>query len=401
MLQHERKLLVGNHELIKYINKKNVLDTIFQEKQISRIEISKLVKLTMPTVMRIVEEFIQDGLVNEIGKGNSRGGRKPSMLSINQNARYFLAVTISENVSSVVANLGGKILGEYELKIDFSGQEDFILAQLKNCMQQAVKKSGLSAGDIAYCGIGTPGLGFKYFTSGRIGHIFGYWSKLSIDFFKKKGNFEYPVVIENIAKMGALGELKYGRGREFSAYLFIHAGSGIGMGVVRDGSLDLGVTGTAGEFGHTTIDYNGQECYCGNRGCVESYCSSIAVCREYKRELINNGFDTGRDYSIQDVAEAVKNGEYFAVMVARRIGALLGIGLANVINVYNPAAVFVGGELCAIPLCIETAFEEAEKHIFMNASREVSFLMSSLESQMPAMGALGYAIENYFDEYCR
>ncbi|MDR2784551.1 MAG: hypothetical protein LBB83_01420, partial [Treponema sp.] len=58
------------------------------------------------------------------------------------------------------------------------------------------------------------------------------------------------------------------------------------------------------------------------------------------------------------------------------------------------------GELCAIPLCIETAFEEAEKHIFMNASREVSFFISSMESQAVIMGTLGYAIENYFDEYC-
>jgi predicted NBD/HSP70 family sugar kinase len=401
MLKHERKILVGNHELIKYINKKNVLDTIFQEKQISRIEISKRVKLAMPTVMRIVDEFIRDGLVNEIGKGNSSGGRKPSMLSINPDARYFLVVTISEYAYSVVSNLGGKILGDYELKIDFSGQEDFILAQLKNCMGQAVEKSGLSTGDITYCGIGTPGMGFKYFTSGKIGHVFGYWSKLSIDFFKKKGNFEYPVVIENIAKMGALGELKYGKGKEFNTYLFIYAGAGVGMGVVRNGNLELGVSGTAGEFGHTTIDYNGQECYCGNRGCIESYCSTIAVCKEYKRELINNGFDTGRDYSINDIAEAVKNGEYFAVTVARRIGVLLGIGLANVINLYNPAAVFVGGELCAIPLCIETAFEEAEKHIFMNASREISFFMSSMESQVIIMGTLGYAIENYLDEYCK
>ncbi|MDR0452166.1 MAG: winged helix-turn-helix domain-containing protein, partial [Treponema sp.] len=152
-MRHERKLLVGNHELIRYINKKNVLDTIFQEKQISRIEISKRVKLAMPTVMRIVEEFIQDGLVNEIGKGNSNGGRKPAMLSINQDARYFLVVTVSEYAYSMVANLGGKILGDYELKIDFSGQEDFILAQLKNCMQQAIKKSGLNAGDITCCGI--------------------------------------------------------------------------------------------------------------------------------------------------------------------------------------------------------------------------------------------------------
>jgi predicted NBD/HSP70 family sugar kinase len=88
-------------------------------------------------------------------------------------------------------------------------------------------------------------------------------------------------------------------------------------------------------------------------------------------------------------------------MVARRIGVLLGIGLANVINLYNPAAVFVGGELCSIPFCIETAFEEAEKHIFMNTSREVSFLMSSMESQVVTMGTLGYAIENYFNEYCR
>jgi predicted NBD/HSP70 family sugar kinase len=399
--KHERKIVVGNHELIKYLNKKNVLDVIFEEKQISRIEISKRVKLAMPTVMRIVDEFIRDGLVGEIGKGNSNGGRKPSILSINSGARYFLATVISESAYSVVANLGGEILGSYELNIDFTGQEDFILAQLKTCMLKAVEKSGLDIADITYCGIGTPGMGFKYFTSGKIGHMFGYWSKSSIDFFKKKGNFEYPVIIENIAKMGALGELKYGRGKEFNTYLFIYAGAGIGMGFVRNGNLELGVTGTAGEFGHTTIDYNGQECYCGNRGCIESYCSTIAVCKEYKRELINNGFDTGRDYSIPDIAEVVKNGEYFAVMVARRIGVLLGIGLANVINLYNPAAVFVGGELCAIPLCIETAFEEAEKHIFMNSSRELTFLMSSMESQVVIRGTLGYAIENYFDEYCK
>ncbi|WP_010253842.1 ROK family transcriptional regulator [Treponema primitia] len=401
MPKHKQEILVGNHGLIKYINKKNVLDTILREEQISRIDISKRVKLAMPTVMRIVDEFVNDGLVIEIGKGSSNGGRKPNLLSVNADARYFLATLISGSVRSVVANMQGKILSDYESEIDFSGQEDHILTQLKNCMQRAIEGCGLTANDIAYSSIGTPGMGFKYYTAGKTSHVFGYWSKLSINFFKKQGQFEYPTAIENIAKMGALGELRYGKGKYYSDYLFIFAGTGVGMGVVRNGSFELGVSGTAGEFGHTIIDYNGPECYCGNRGCIESYCSTIAICREYKRERINNGFDAASDYSVSEVAEAVRRGESYAVTVAKRIGMLLGIGIANAINLYNPDAVIVGGELCEVPLCIEAAFEEAKRHIFRNASRDVNFLISSRDNPILIMGTIAYAMENCFNEYCK
>jgi predicted NBD/HSP70 family sugar kinase len=173
------------------------------------------------------------------------------------------------------------------------------------------------------------------------------------------------------------------------------------MGVVKNGSFELGVSGAAGEFGHTIIDYNGPECYCGNRGCIESYCSTIALCSEYKRERINNKLNAAHEYTIAEVAEAVKRGESSAVSVAKRIGMLLGIGIANAINLYNPEAVILGGELCGVPLCIEAAFEEAQRHIFRNASRDVVFLVSSQDTPMLIMGTIAYAMENYFNEYCK
>jgi predicted NBD/HSP70 family sugar kinase len=111
--------------------------------------------------------------------------------------------------------------------------------------------------------------------------------------------------------------------------------------------------------------------------------------------------NTTDSYSVSEVAAAVRNGESYAVTAAKRIGMLLGIGIANAINLYNPEAVIVGGELCEVPLCIEAAFEEAKRHIFRNASREVIFLISSRDNQMLIMGTVAYAMENYFDGYCK
>ncbi len=400
MVKRKSNIVVGSSGLIKSINKKNVLNTIKRSEMISRAEISREVKLTMPTVMRISEELIQDGLVCEVGKGVSTGGRKPNLLSIVPNGRYFLGTVIQKNIQSIVANMSGDILSSYRRDIDYSGGEDKILAQLEQCMEEAVRMSGLTENDISYSGIGTPGMGFKY-TEQASDDVFSYWATKRMDFFKEKGHFKWPTVVENVAKLGALGELEYGIGKNLDDYLYIFADYGIGMGRVKGGKLDVGNSGVAGELGHMSIDFNGRDCYCGNRGCLESYCSINALLKEYRREKMMNGSAEGAGYGLQTIEDAAGQGDPVAEEVLKRVGSWLGIGLANVVNIYNPGAIILGGELeRRFPLYVQSTSETMMKNIFMDKSRNIKVLAGTIEKPMEALGAVALAIEAYFEKYC-
>ncbi|MCL1855355.1 MAG: ROK family transcriptional regulator [Clostridia bacterium] len=393
-------LVVGNIGLIKSLNKRNILNAIVRKGSISRTEIARRVRLAMPSVMRIVDDFVKDGIVIETGKGDSTGGRKPSMLSINPGARFFLGSTVLDEIKSIVTNTDGQILGSAKTKTGLNGGEDEIIIQLKANMDMAIAASGLAPKDIAYAGIGTPGMGFTYMDRPGSG-AFAFWSKLSKETFKRRCQFEFPAVVENIAKVGALGELRYGNGKEQPDYLFIEVGLGVGMGVVRGGRLDIGVDGLAGEFGHTSINFAGSECYCGKRGCVESYCSVGALLQEYQRRRVIDGTPCERNPSMEDFAEAIEKEDPTALDVAVSCGQLLGLGISNAVNLYNPGAVIVGGDACGIPLYVESAFEAARKGIFMNTSRSVKLFIASQEKPTYLMGAVAIAIEHFFDEYCR
>ena len=111
----------GNSGLIKSMNKRIVLDILLRNEAVSRTMLSELAGLAMPTVMRIVDSFIADGLISEIGKGDSSGGRKPVMLQINPNAYYFLGTDVSRECHSVVANIHGEIIGSAQCVMDYTG----------------------------------------------------------------------------------------------------------------------------------------------------------------------------------------------------------------------------------------------------------------------------------------
>lgn len=400
MAKRKSNMVVGSSGLIKSINKKNILNTIKRNAMVSRAEISREVKLTMPTVMRISEELIRDGLVCEIGKGISTGGRKPNLLSIIPNGRYFIGTVIDKNIQSIVTNIEGEILSSCRRDIDYSGGEDKILVQLKQCMKEAVRMSGLSKEDMSYSGIGTPGMGFKYAKQANDG-VFSYWATKNLDFFKEKGHFEWPTAVENAAKLGALGELEYGIGKSLNDYIYVYADYGVGMGRVKGGKLDIGIDGVAGELGHTSIDFNGRDCYCGSRGCLESYCSINALVKEYRHEKVLDGGANGSNYGLQMIEDALAQGDPTAEEVVKRVGGWLGIGLANAVNIYNPSAVIIGGELARrFPLYIQSASEVMMKNIFRDKGRKIKALAGTVDKPMEALGAIALAIEAYFDEYC-
>lgn len=392
----------GNSGLIKSMNKRIVLNVLLHRDAVSRTELSEAAGLAMPTVMRIVDGFIADGLVLELGKGDSSGGRKPVMLCIDPDAYYFLGTDISRECHSVVTNIRGEILGRAQCVIDYQSDAAAITSQIRQNMLKAIDKSGVNPSKIVYSGIGTPGIGFKFIRNSNLS--FAFWSDANRSNLEEQLQIGYPTVFENAGRLGAIAELKFGVGRYLHDFLYILAGEGVSVGVVINGKLETGHHGIGCEFGHTTINYAGQQCYCGNRGCVETYCSTHALIREYETNLLENGLlNCAKNQTpLYDLLCAVESGNKLAVSAAQRAGTALGIGIGNLINLYNPEAIIMGGELCqTLPIYSQAAENEAKKHIFINEARNVKFLEATLKYHSEAIGAVALASDRFFSDYCK
>lgn len=397
-----KHIKIGSSGLMKSMNKRIILDMLLNNENVSRTMLSEASGLAMPTVMRIVEGFMEDKLVEEVGKGDSNGGRKPVILTVNPNTYYFLGTDVSRVCRSVVANIRGEIVSKSQCVMDFQQEEKKIMEQVRQNMCNAIEKSGVDSNKIVYSGVGLPGIGFKFMQNSN--SFFSFWSDKSREKIEQQLQIGYPTVIENLGRLGAVAELKFGIGRHLKNFLYIYADEGVGMGVVTNGKLETGYHGVGSEFGHTTINFSGQQCYCGNRGCIETYCSSQALLREYKTQLLSEGLLNKGKNSLQlyDLFYAIDGGDILANKAVWQAGSTLGIGIGNMINIFNPKAVIMGGELCqTLPSYMQAAEEEARRHIFINEARQVKFYEASIQWNAEALGAVALAIDCFFTNYCK
>ncbi|RKY58979.1 MAG: ROK family protein [Candidatus Latescibacterota bacterium] len=160
--------------------------------------------------------------------------------------------------------------------------------------------------------------------------------------------FGVPVFLDNDANVAALGEQWQGAGKGIRFFLCVTLGTGIGGGVVLDGKLLQGFNGNAAEIGHITIDYNGPQCPCGNRGCLELYASATGIVRRTKEKMERERPDTVLwkrfdGLTAKDISEAANDGDEFARAMYEETGFLLGVGLVSAVNLYNVEVIALGG----------------------------------------------------------
>ena len=184
--------------------------------------------------------------------------------------------------------------------------------------------------------------------------------------------FRIPVLLENDANAAAVGEMWFGAARGARNVICITLGTGVGAGIILDGKLWRGTFGTAGELGHTTFDaFNGPQCKCGNRGCLEMYASATAIVR-MARELLSSHTDTIlRDQCLtaEKVYEAGVCGDSLALEIFRTVGAYLGVGIANLINILGPEVIVIGGGVANGWTLFEGAMRE---QVLKQASRPLT-----------------------------
>lgn len=321
-------------------NRNLVFKTILEQESISRADIARATRLTRTTVSDIVNELIQDGLVEEVGIGSSRGGKSPILLSVVEDSRTMIGLDLAQNqFSGAVVNLCGKLHQTLSLPLD-ERDGDEALSLVYEILDPLVESAGSSLVGI---GVGTPGL-----VNTREGVVISAvnldWNNLSLARLLRE-RYDMPVCVLNDSQAAAMGEYVYGYGSDEPRNLIvINARHGIGAGIVIDGQLFQGDGGGAGEIGHVVVvTENGLPCRCGNYGCLETVASAQAIVKRM-RSLVDDSYAKSA-ITLDDVEAAYAAGDPVARQVVLEAGSYMGLAISGLVGMLNIHNIVLSGEL--------------------------------------------------------
>lgn len=375
----------GDLALIKKMNTSIVLEAVLKHAPLSRAGISETTGLNKATVSSLVQDLIDANLVYESGPGQSSGGRKPVMLLFNDKAGYAVGIDLGVNyIRGILTDLAGAVVADRYLELSRAGQE-LPLEQLLACINDLLAKAPDSPYGIVGIGVGVPGI---VDDQGTI--LFAPNMKLKQIELRRmlEERYKLPVTIDNEANAGAQGEQKYGAGRGIRNQIYVSVGIGIGTGIILNKELFKGASGFSGELGHLSIQFDGKPCSCGNQGCWELYASENALL-EQAAEL---GFDT-----LEQLLAAAEQGDERVRDLFREIGSYLGVGVANIVNVFNPDVVIIGNRMSGGAKWLGPAITEAVDARTLSYHRaQLRILFAELQEQSAVRGAAYYAISEFF-----
>ncbi|MEN1989315.1 MULTISPECIES: ROK family transcriptional regulator [Paenibacillus] len=378
--------ITGDQMLVKKINKSIVLDTIRRNAPLSRARVSEVTGLNKATVSNLVAELIQDELVQEIGPGESSGGRKPLMLLFRATAGYAVGLELSvSHLKGVLTDLEGNVVAESTAKLE-AHDVPAVFGQLKLAASELIQAAPASPHGVIGIGIGVPGMvdedGTVLFAP-NLG-----WEGVPLRSMLEEA-FNVPVTIDNEANAGAHGELNFGAGVGVRHLIYISAGIGIGSGIMVDGELYKGAWGYAGETGHMSIEAEGRACSCGNRGCWELYASEKAY--DHPEQKLNLPAHTTRE-----LIEYAKLGNSSVLALYEGIGRKLGIGITNIVNSFNPERIIIGGPLSEAGPWIESSLKQVvEERTLPYHRRSLQIEWAGLGSRSTRIGAAYSAISQF------
>ncbi|MDP2208181.1 MAG: ROK family protein [Bacteroidota bacterium] len=253
-------------------------------------------------------------------------------------------------------------------------------------------------------GIGAPGIVDNDNSTVKNPPNFTDWTEVNLGEVIKK-EFNLPVVVENDANAAALGEAKFGAGIDYQNFLFIIWGTGVGGGIILDNKIYRGPFGGAGEIGHTTIDYNGPLCNCGNRGCIESYIGQRYLSERTRQKLEQLPKEAPQSKIIQLVkgnlgliepyiiSVAAEQGDPFAKEILSEAGNLLGVAIASILNVLDLRIVVVGGGISAAGEYVFNAITKSVRsRVLTSIKPDVKVIPAKLGNTAGIFGAASLVI---------
>ncbi|MFC6090804.1 ROK family transcriptional regulator [Saccharothrix lopnurensis] len=322
-------------------NRATLLSTLFFDGPLSRYELSRLSGLSAATVSNVTAELVEDGLVVEAGSVDSDGGRPRVLLRVNPAFGHVVGVDVGETGIKVeLFDLGLTQLAARDHALSPSSPAA-VASLVASSVRDVVAAAGVPVSTVLGVGVGVPGTVEQGAAAVVHAPTIG-WDAVRLEELIRAAGGTWPLYVENGAKTQGQAEMWFGAGRGARHVVIALIGSGVGAAVVTDGGVYRGATSSAGEWGHTTIVYGGRPCRCGALGCLEAYVGAEAILDRYRKARGRNLAAGGEQSTVAALIAAAAHSRTAARVLDETAG-YLGAGIANLVNLFNPERIVLGG----------------------------------------------------------
>lgn len=385
-------------------NAASILASIFHSGRITQREISRTTGLSFTTVASAVSRLEKRGIIKRSVESSTNGGRPAALYKCNPAYRHLLGIEArKDKLYLVVSDLEGNVLEQNAVPFDKKIGKDGFLKLLVQAAGEQIDSFKERKARFLGIGIGVAGLVNPKDGSVSILSHLSNWGTLPLKEVVEE-KFHLGVAVHNLAAAAALGELRYGAGRAKENFLLLNVTDGVGGGVVLNGRLYTGTSGTAGEFGHITVDDHGPVCTCGNVGCLETL-TSVPAMIQNARKAISQGVNS----AIKEIAggspdsitfpvllEAARQEDKLAYKLFTDVGRYLGEGVVSLVNLLNPELIIIGGDLVQAGDLILGPVNDVLKRQALEVPRKsVEIVFSKLGDSASALGAVVPLIDEF------
>jgi N-acetylglucosamine repressor len=384
----------GSKQLLRDLNQNLVFNAIANRGAISRTEIAHETGLPAATVTRITREFVAAKLVTEEApaSSDSGSGRRPILLRINPSMGFVVGVKLREDgMTLAVCDLGCAVIHSLESPLPERSAPHQVCDAIAHAVATAMREAHAPLQRLLGVGIGMAGLIDSANGICRYSAIMG-WHDVEL-----QAPLEYqlrvPVRLDNDVNTLAVAERLFGPGRAANEFIVVTIGRGIGLGVVIGGEIYRGVNGGAGEFGHISIDLSSQApiCNCGKRGCLEAIASDYGIVRAALQR------DPGTHVEAEMRALLQRADEPEIQRIFAHAGEVLGVAIANLVNIFDPQLVLLTGEgVTAGDMLLEPMRAAIPVHTFGRPFNQATLQVAPTDDIAWARGAASLILQEVF-----
>lgn len=374
------------------ILKRKIILALATEGDSTIADLSRILNVSNPTITKLVGELITEGYVQDLGKIETGGGRRPCAYGLVPESGYFLGVTILDDMLDfgVIDLNKNTVMTQKGIPFTYNNNTQFI-DNLTARTEEFVDSLGAAKDRI---------LGMGISVKGRVDAASGViYNQMNSDGYplarimREKTGIE--TIVENDTRAITYAEYLSGDNSEVQNALFINVDRGIGVGIIVRGKLYYGKSGFSGEFGHIPFFDNEKICQCGKKGCLETEASGTALETRFAESLkdgassiLSEKYRNGETVTMSDIIQATKDDDVLSIDLITSIGEKLGRGVSVLINLFNPELVVIGGTMSEVGdylmLPIRTALN---KYSLRLVTRDTQLRLSSLGDTAGVLGA--------------
>lgn len=389
-----------NNEDVSNMNQIFIVQYLQRHGVSTRAQISKAMGLTQASVSKITGRLIEMGIVEETGFLTGAKGRRSVGIYLCANQRKVIGVKLSRRTFTVGCfNMSGKCLGSHAEQFSEKELLPEIFKRIKALIHQYLKQYP----DVCAIGVAVPGPFLKDDGTILLITAMGGTKAENVCISKEFDSRQFgdiPVIIRHDANSGALADWWFNttKTRLHGSLIHFLVGEGVGAGIVNDGVILEGSHGTAGEIGHMSVDVNGPRCHCGNYGCLEQYCSSVAFVQyalEHLSEWPESALCRRSPLTASDIFQAAKAGDVYAASLVERAGKFIGYGLVNLINAYDPDTILISNDMAeGGELLLTAARAVVRERMLEGVWKHVKIEISNFQHDPVFYGAAAVAIDH-------